>query len=55
MWHALRGTEYTLDIDIHKIIELEEMFKEAMKDYFVPPEARASSRSFRSSRCPAAR
>lgn len=39
MWHALRGTEFTLDIDVHKIIQLEEMFKEAMKDYFVPPEA----------------
>ena len=39
MWHALRGTEYTLDIDITKIIRLEEMFKQAMKDYFVPPEA----------------
>jgi pyruvate carboxylase subunit B len=40
MWHALRGTEYTLDIDITKIVELEEMFKEAMKDYFIPPEAK---------------
>lgn len=39
MWHALRGTEYSLDIDIHKIIKLEQMFKDAMKDYFVPPEA----------------
>jgi pyruvate carboxylase subunit B len=39
MWHALRGTDYTLDIDTHKFIELEHMFKEAMKDYFVPPEA----------------
>ncbi len=39
MWHALRGTEYTLDIDITKAIRLEEMFKQAMKDYFVPPEA----------------
>jgi pyruvate carboxylase subunit B len=39
MWHALRGTNYTLDVDIHKIIKLEQMFKEAMKDYFVPPEA----------------
>ena len=44
MWHALRGTDYALDIDIDKIIELEEMFKEAMKDYFLPPEATASSR-----------
>ncbi len=41
MWHALRGTEYTLDIDINKIIKLEQMFKDAMKDYFVPPEATA--------------
>ena len=40
MWHALRGTGYTLDIDITKIVELEEMFKEAMKDYFFPPEAK---------------
>ena len=39
MWHALRGTDYTLDVDITKIIRLEEMFKQAMKDYFVPPEA----------------
>jgi pyruvate carboxylase subunit B len=39
MWHALRGTDYSLDIDIHKIIKLEQMFKDAMKDYFVPPEA----------------
>ncbi len=40
MWHALRGTEYTLDIDIYKIIKLEEMFKESLKDYFIPPEAK---------------
>jgi pyruvate carboxylase subunit B len=39
MWHALRGTEFSLDIDIHKIAQLSEMFKAAMKDYFVPPEA----------------
>ncbi|MDI9401549.1 MAG: biotin/lipoyl-containing protein [Limisphaerales bacterium] len=39
MWHALRGTKYTLDINIDKIFELSEMFKEAMRDYFIPPEA----------------
>jgi pyruvate carboxylase subunit B len=39
MWHALRGTDYTLEIDIHKIAQLSEMFKEAMKEYFIPPEA----------------
>lgn len=40
MWHALRGTEYHLNIDIDKIREAEEVFKECMKDYFLPPESR---------------
>ena len=39
MWHALRGTEYSLDVDIHRIMQLEEMFKDAMSDYMLPPEA----------------
>ncbi|MFW6234660.1 MAG: biotin/lipoyl-containing protein, partial [Spirochaetota bacterium] len=39
MWHALRGTEYDLGIDITKVMEAEEVFKDAMKDYFFPPEA----------------
>lgn len=39
MWHALRGSEFDLDIDIDKIRETEEVFKECMKDYFLPPEA----------------
>lgn len=39
MWHALRGTPYSLDVDITKIVKLEQMLKEALKDYFVPPEA----------------
>ena len=33
-WHALRGTDYDLDIDIQKVIEAEEVFKSCMKDYF---------------------
>ncbi len=41
MWHSLRGTEYTLDIDIDKVREAEEVFKDCMKDYFMPPESRA--------------
>jgi len=41
MWHALRGTEYDLGVDIKKIEEAEEVFKECMKDYFMPPEAKA--------------
>lgn len=43
MWHALRGSEFDLDIDINKIREAEEAFKEAMKDYFLPPEALSAS------------
>jgi pyruvate carboxylase subunit B len=39
MWHALRGTDYTLDIDVNKFIALEETFKEAMAEYMLPPEA----------------
>lgn len=39
MWHVLRGTDYDLDIDIFKIMKLEESFKAAMQDYFMPPEA----------------
>ncbi len=39
MWHALRGTDYDLGIDVDKVIEAEEIFKECMKDYFLPPEA----------------
>ncbi len=41
MWHALRGTDYDLDIDVDKVVEAEEIFKECMKEYFVPPEAKA--------------
>ena len=41
MWHALKGSEYDLGVDINKILETEEIFKECMKDYFMPPEALA--------------
>lgn len=39
MWHALRGSEYELSIDIDKVREAEKIFCECMKDYFLPPEA----------------
>ena len=39
MWHALRGTDYTLDIDIEKVMKAERVFEECMSDYFLPPEA----------------
>jgi pyruvate carboxylase subunit B len=41
MWHALRGTDYDLDIDVIKVLKAEEVFKDCMKDYFLPPEATA--------------
>ncbi len=39
MWHALRGSEYELDVDIDKILVAEDVFQDCMKDYFLPPEA----------------
>ncbi len=37
MWHALKGTDYDLGLDIRKIMETEEIFKECMKDYPISP------------------
>ena len=39
MWHALRGSDFDLGIDPESIREAEEVFKECMADYFLPPEA----------------
>ena len=39
MWQALRGTEYTLDIDEEKILQVEKMFIDQMEKYYLPPEA----------------
>lgn len=39
MWHALRGTEFDLGVDIKKIREAEAVFQDVMKDYIIPPEA----------------
>jgi len=41
MWHALRGTDYDLGIDIDKVREAEQIFRECMKDYEMPAEALA--------------
>ena len=43
MWHALKGTDYTLDIDPEKIIKTEEIFADCFEDYFFPPESRMVS------------
>lgn len=43
MWHALKGKEWTIDVDIMKIVEAERVFEECMKDYFMPIEAKQVS------------
>lgn len=40
MWHALKGTEYSLDLDYEKILLASAVFEDCMKDYYVPPEAK---------------
>lgn len=40
VWHAIKDTEYTLDIDVQKIIKSTHVLEECLKDYFFPPEAR---------------
>lgn len=42
MWHALRGSEYSLDIDVSKMMQAANVFRECMQDYFLPPEALAT-------------
>ena len=39
MWHALRGTDYELDVDIDAIMKVEEALKDHLKEYFIGPEA----------------
>jgi pyruvate carboxylase subunit B len=41
LWHALRGEDYELDIDIDKMMHAETVFKECMADYMLPPEAKS--------------
>jgi len=43
MIHALKGTDFTLDLDYQKILVASEAFEDAMKDYFFPPEAKMVS------------
>ena len=43
MMHALKGTDYTLDLDYEKVLVASESFERAMKDYFFPPEAKMVS------------
>lgn len=40
MWHALKGTDYILDLDYEKILIASDVFEDCMQDYYVPPEAK---------------
>lgn len=40
MWHALRDTDYDLGLDIDKVLEASEVFKECMQDYYLPLESK---------------
>ena len=43
MWHALKGTDYYLEIDVNKVLEANHVQEECLKDYFFPPEAQKIS------------
>jgi len=43
MWHALKGTDFYLDIDVTKILTANQVQEECLKDYFFPPEAQKIS------------
>jgi pyruvate carboxylase subunit B len=43
LWHALKDTEYFLDIDVIKIMEANLVLQDCLKDYFFPPEAQKVS------------
>lgn len=43
MWHRLRGTDYTLDIDHEKYLEVEALFASRMDKYYMPPEAKETN------------
>jgi pyruvate carboxylase subunit B len=43
MIHALKYTDYDLGLEAKKLLEAQKIFKECLKDYFVPPEAQVVS------------
>ncbi len=43
LWHALKHTEYTIDIDYEKVLKAERIFEDCMSKYMMPPEAKQVS------------
>jgi len=40
---AFQNTNFTLDLDYHKVLKAESVFEESMKKYMMPPEAKQTS------------
>lgn len=43
MWHAFKGTDYTLDIDPEKVMKVEDVFIKCMSKYMLPSEAKETN------------
>lgn len=43
LWHALKGTEYTLEIDVAKVMQANRVLQDCLQDYFFPPESQRIS------------
>jgi pyruvate carboxylase subunit B len=43
MMHALRGKNFDLGYDIEKVLAYQDVLRECLKDYFIPPESKAVS------------
>ncbi|WP_319523784.1 biotin/lipoyl-containing protein [uncultured Desulfosarcina sp.] len=43
LWHALKDTDYTLDIDVSKIMAANRVLQDCLQDYFFPPESQKVS------------
>jgi len=43
LWHALKDTDYSLDIDVTKIMTANRVLQDCLQDYFFPPESQKVS------------
>lgn len=43
LWHALKDTDYTLDIDVSKIMAANRVLQDCLQEYFFPPESQKVS------------
>ena len=43
LWHALKDTGYTLDIDVTRMMAANRVLEDCLRDYFLPPESQKVS------------